>query len=55
MDDYIIISNNKCKGWSAHLDKAKKDAKKMAKETGSGHAVYKYITTYEGESGKELN
>ena len=53
-DDFIIISNDELKSWSAILDVAKGRAKKMAIETGSGHSIYKYISTFEGSSGREM-
>ena len=53
-DDFVIISNDKMKDWSSILDVAKGKARKMAIKTGSGHSIYKYISTFEGSSGREM-
>ena len=53
-DDFIIISNDKMKGWTSILDVAEGKARKMAIETGSGHSIYKYISTLEGSSGRYM-
>ena len=53
-DDFVIFSNDELKGWSSILNVAKERARKMAIETGSGHSIYKYISTFEGSSGREM-
>jgi hypothetical protein len=53
MPEYIIISNSKIKGWSSYLTNARNRAKLMAEKTGADHAVFKYVSTYNGGSGRE--
>jgi hypothetical protein len=53
MPEYVIFSNDKLKGWSSNLARASNRAKDMARRTGSGHSVYKYVTTFEGGTGRK--